>query len=81
MISTENNLILVLRTNPVLGHRCNPSVFSQANLEHHAVAVINSDKISGVVHFHQVRTLMPPISQTHDVVQFIPRFPYLRHTT
>jgi len=24
-----------------------------ANLEHHAVAVINSDKISGVVHFHQ----------------------------
>jgi len=33
--------------------------YNYANLEHHAVAVINSDKISGVVHFHQTGPTSP----------------------
>merc|ERR1711874_529096 len=41
--------------------------YNYANLEHHAVAVINSDKISGVVHFnpYQIRHGGPEDSYRH----------------
>jgi len=44
----------------------------EANLEHHAVAVINSDKISGVVHFHQTGGPTSPVRLLGNITGLSP---------
>lgn len=44
----------------------------EANLEHHAVAVINSDKISGVVHFHQTSGPTSPVRLLGNITGLTP---------
>jgi len=46
--------------------------YNYANLEHHAVAVINSDKISGVVHFHQTGGPTSPVRLLGNITGLTP---------
>jgi len=46
--------------------------YNYANLEHHAVAVINSDKISGVVHFHQTGGPTSPVRLLGNITGLSP---------
>jgi len=46
--------------------------YNYANLEHHAVAVINSDKITGVVHFHQTGGPTSPVRLLGNITGLTP---------